>query len=83
VARSREANGRLPTTWQTELIDQVTWCSSATRTRPAQKNADQAPAQLPVTSPPMTAGRARLRNAQTTNSRLVVTSAPSLRRSGV
>ena len=55
VARSRpgETKGRLPTTWQTELIDHVTWCSSATRTRPAQKNADQAPVQLCVTSPPM------------------------------
>ena len=31
VAAAR--TGRSPTTWQTELIDQVTWCSSATRTR--------------------------------------------------
>src|ERR1700761_3503403 len=51
VARSREANGRLPTTWQTELTDQVTWCSSATRIRPAQKKAVTAPAHEPVTSP--------------------------------
>ena len=28
-ARSRVANGRSPRAWQIELIDQVTWCSSA------------------------------------------------------
>jgi hypothetical protein len=84
VARSRpgETNGRLPRTWQTELIDQVTWCSRATRTRPAQKNADHAPAQEPVTRPPISAGAARLTKAQTTKSLLVATRAPSLSRSG-
>jgi hypothetical protein len=82
VARSRETKGRSPTTWQTELIDQVTWCSSATRTSPAQKNAVQAPVQLAVTRPPMTAGSARLRKAHRMNSRLVRRSAVSLSRSG-
>ena len=38
---SRDTNGRSPIVWQIELIDQVTWCSSATRTRDAQKNAVQ------------------------------------------
>jgi hypothetical protein len=37
--RSRALNGRSPIRWQIELTDQVTWCSTATRTRPAQKNA--------------------------------------------
>ena len=56
VARSRQENGRLPTTWQTEFTDQVTWCKSATRISPAQKNPATAPDQVPVTSPPMAAG---------------------------
>ena len=34
---SRAANGRSPIMWQIELTDQVTWCSTAMRTRPAQK----------------------------------------------
>src|SRR5699024_9861046 len=36
--RSRTSKFSSPMVWQMELIDQVTWCSSATRTRPAQKN---------------------------------------------
>ena len=39
--RSRDLKGRLPTAWQIELIDQVTWCSSATRTSEPQKNAGE------------------------------------------
>jgi stearoyl-CoA desaturase (delta-9 desaturase) len=39
------------------LLHHVTWCSKAIRTRPAQKNADSAPAQDQVTNPAMTAGR--------------------------
>src|SRR5579859_4408884 len=42
---SRTSKSSLPKVWQMELIDQVTWCSSATRTRLAQKNAVSAPAQ--------------------------------------
>src|SRR3954447_20840527 len=49
-------NGRSPYTWQIELIDQVTWCSSAMRTRPAQNNADSAPCQDQVTTPAINAG---------------------------
>ena len=52
----RTSNGRSPYTWQTELIDQVTWCSRAMRTRPAQKNAVSAPCHDQVISPPITAG---------------------------
>src|SRR5579862_673195 len=40
---SRTSNSSLPNVWQIELIAQVTWCSSATRTRVAQKNAVSAP----------------------------------------
>ena len=39
--RSRDLKGRLPTAWQIELIDHVTWCSSATRTSEPQKNAGE------------------------------------------
>ena len=43
--------------WQIELIDQVTWCSSETRTSEPQKNAVAArPASDHVTRPPTTAG---------------------------
>ena len=42
--------------WQIELIDQVTWCRNATRTRLAQKNAVTAPCQDHDQSPPMSAG---------------------------
>ena len=44
--RSRLLNGRSPMAWQIELIDQVVWCSSATRTRLPQKNAVSAPCWL-------------------------------------
>jgi len=47
---------RSPIMWHIELTDQVTWCSSETRTSPAQKNAVSAPAQDMVISPPITAG---------------------------
>ena len=52
AARSplRVWNGRSPTTWQIELIEQVTWCASAMRTSPPQKNAVSAPCQDQVTS---------------------------------
>jgi len=42
---SRLRNGRSPTAWQIELIDQVTWCSNEMRT--------SAPQKKPVTAPPM------------------------------
>ena len=57
AALSREVNGRSPSMWQIELVDQVTWCSTAMRTRPAQKNAVNAPHHDRVTRPPMTPGR--------------------------
>ena len=56
LSPSRSSNGRSPTTWQIELIAQVTWCSSEIRTSPAQKNALSAPCQDQVTSPPARAG---------------------------
>src|SRR5579872_3499547 len=58
--RSRDTQSVLPQVWQMELIDQVTWCSRVTRTRPAQKNASMARCQdqtpLEVQKPPITAG---------------------------
>src|SRR5215472_4561015 len=59
--RSRDCQSVFPQVWQIELIDQVTWCSRVTRTRPAQKNIsmaacqDQTPGEE-CQKPPMTAG---------------------------
>ncbi len=57
---SRTSNSSLPKVWQMELIDQVTWCSSATRTRLAQKKAVSAPCQDIPHSPPISAGSSRV-----------------------
>ncbi|CAM5694418.1 hypothetical protein SMICM304S_09112 [Streptomyces microflavus] len=54
--RSRDLKGRLPTAWQIELIDHVTWCSSATRTSEPQKKAVAAPHHDIVTRPPTSGG---------------------------
>ena len=54
-------NGRFPIMWQIELVDQVTWCSAAMRTSPAQKNAVSAPHQDQVIRPPSRTGMVRLR----------------------
>src|SRR5215475_11120458 len=53
---SRTSNSSLPKVWQIELIDQVTWCKKATRTRLPQKNAVSAPCQDQDQSPPIRAG---------------------------
>src|SRR5215469_5410090 len=53
---SLTSNSSLPKVWQMELIDQVTWCKKATRTRLAQKNAVSAPCHDQDHSPPMRAG---------------------------
>ena len=45
-------NGRRPVMWQTELIEKVTWWSTATRTRLPQKKAQSAPCQDQSHSPP-------------------------------
>ena len=57
---SRTSNSSLPKVWQMELMAQVTWCSSATRTRLAQKKAVSAPCQDIPHSPPMSAGSSRV-----------------------
>ena len=54
---SRTSKSSVPKVWPTELIDQVTWCSSAMRTRLAQKKAVSAPCQVSPHSPPISAGR--------------------------
>src|SRR5580658_4630061 len=53
---SLTSNSSLPKVWQIELMDQVTWCRNATRTRLAQKNAVTAPCQDIDHRPPMRAG---------------------------
>src|SRR5580658_6362053 len=52
---SRTSNSSLPKVWQMELIDQVTWCSSAMRTRLPQKKAVTAAHQDIPHSPPISA----------------------------
>src|SRR6185312_8931923 len=54
--RSREAYGRSPIMWHTELIDQVTWCSTQTRTSEAHRKAVSAPVQDQLIRPPRAAG---------------------------
>src|SRR5882757_3210351 len=56
---SRTSKSSLPNVWQTELIDQVTWCSRQMRTRLAQKNAVSAPAMDIDQRPPIRAGNHR------------------------
>src|ERR1017187_4872941 len=56
---SRTSNSSLPKVWQMELIDQVTWCRKAIRTRLAQKNAMTAPCHDMDHRPPIRAGASR------------------------
>ena len=49
--RSFVTNGLRPQRWHTELMLQVTWCSRNMRTRPAQRNAPNAPAKRPEHEP--------------------------------
>src|SRR5207248_11713763 len=53
---SLTSKSSLPNVWQTELMDQVTWCSRQIRTRLAQKNAVRAPASDIDHRPPIRAG---------------------------
>src|SRR3984893_1957465 len=53
---SRTSNSSLPKVWQIELMAQVTWCSSAPRTRLPQKKAVTAPCQDIPHRPPISAG---------------------------
>src|SRR5580704_16724902 len=53
---SLASNSFLPKVWQIELMDQVTWCRNAIRTRVAQKNAVTAPCHDQAHRPPMRAG---------------------------
>src|SRR3954451_2387284 len=79
---SRLLNGRSPIVWQIELIDQVTWCSSAMRTRLAQKNAVSAPEIDQDQRPPMTAGARSETATSSGNIRDTLTMSLSLSRSG-
>ena len=59
VDSSSVSKRRRPKKWQTELIDQVTWCRRNTRTRPPHSSAVSAPASVPVMSKPSADGSAR------------------------
>src|SRR6202044_18285 len=79
---SRTSKSSLPNVWQTELIDQVTWCSRQIRTRLAQKNAVSAPAMDIDQSPPISAGRSRDTATRPGNQRETRLTSLSARRSG-
>src|SRR4051794_291682 len=79
---SRDTNGRLPTVWQIELIDQVTWCSRLMRTREPQKKAVTAPCHDQVSSAPARAGASKDTSTQTGNWRETRTMSGSFIRSG-
>jgi hypothetical protein len=68
--------------WQIELMDQVTWCRTATRTRPAQKKAVSAPHHDIVARPPIRAGVSRVTTVQSGNSALIRAMSLSASRSG-
>ncbi|GHG03967.1 hypothetical protein GCM10017567_19930 [Amycolatopsis bullii] len=68
--------------WHREFTDQVTWCSTATRTRPAQKNAVSAPHQDIVTNPPINAGASSVTTVSAGNQRSIRTRSRSASRSG-
>src|SRR5690606_8667508 len=68
--------------WQIEFTDQVTWCSTHTRTNPAQNNAGTAPHHDHVMRPPSRAGRANGSSDHSGNRLLTLRMAGSLRRSG-
>src|SRR3954454_7174052 len=79
---SRLLNGLEPTAWQMELIDQVVWCSSETRTRLPQKKAVRAPCQVPLQAKPTSGGMSRLTAVSDRNELLTRTMSRSASRSG-
>src|SRR5580658_734390 len=79
---SLTSNSSLPNVWQIELIDQVTWCRNATRTRLAQKNAMTAPCQDHVHRPPIRAGASSDVATSQGNHREILTMSSSASQSG-
>src|SRR5215469_598201 len=79
---SLTSNSSLPNVWQIELIDQVTWCKKATRTRLPQKNAVSAPCQDKDHSPPISAGASRVAATSCGNALEILTIFASDSRSG-
>src|SRR6266851_324435 len=79
---SRTSKSSLPKVWQTELIDQVTWCSRQIRTRLAQKNAVTAPGQDIDHRPPISAGASIVTATQPGNHRDTPETSGSASRSG-
>src|SRR5689334_4302028 len=82
VDLSLVTNGFVPTVWQIELIDQVVWCSTQTRTRLPQKYAVSAPIHDIDHRPPMTAGSRSEAVTSHGNSRLIRAMSLSASRSG-
>src|ERR1700745_3438277 len=79
---SLTSNSALPKVWQIELIDQVTWCRNATRTRVAQKNAVTAPCQDQAQRPPISGGARSEAATRTGKSREILAIFLSASRSG-
>src|ERR1700750_3198248 len=79
---SRTSKSSLPNVWQTELIDQVTWCSRQIRASLAQTNAVSAPATDIDHRPPSRAGRSSEIAAHSGNSLETRRIARSASRSG-
>src|SRR5487761_1811226 len=82
LALSLTSNSSLPNVWQIELIDQVTCCSSAIRTRPAQNSAVSAPRQDIDHRPPASAGSSSDAAAKAMNDAEIRRIARSASRSG-
>jgi uncharacterized protein (DUF2237 family) len=50
VLRSVVLSERRPKVWHSELTDQVMWCRSAIRMRPAHSRAMRAPVRVPAST---------------------------------
>src|ERR1700728_4545499 len=79
---SLTSNSSLPKVWQVELMDEITWCRTSTRTRLAQKNAATAPCQDQDHRPPMTAGAASEMMTSSVKCREILAILASATRSG-
>src|ERR1700722_17672686 len=79
---SLTSNSSLPNVWQIELIDQVTWCRNATRTRLPQKNAVTARCQDMDHRPPIRAGASSVTATSAGNDRAVLVTFSLASRSG-
>src|ERR1017187_1474379 len=79
---SRTSKSSLPNVWQTELMDQVVWCSRQIRTRLPQKNAVTAPCQDIDHRPPIRAGPSKETATMAGNQRWAAEMSSSASQSG-